>query len=67
MLLGFLLGQAFPGLQHNIEAIILLIVAFSLVPMVFEWWRHKKKAQAEADAQARSATSPVEVRDTDPR
>jgi membrane-associated protein len=67
MLLGFLLGQAFPALQHNIEAIILLIVAFSLVPMVFEWWRHKKKAQAEADAAARSTTPPVEVRDTDHR
>jgi membrane-associated protein len=64
MLLGFLLGQAFPGLQSNIEAIILLIVAFSLVPMVFEWWRHKKKAQAEAAA---GSPSQIEVRDTDPR
>ncbi|MDN5796103.1 MAG: VTT domain-containing protein [Intrasporangium sp.] len=48
ILLGFLLGQAFPALQHNIEAIILLIVAFSVIPMAFEWWRHKKKAAALA-------------------
>ncbi|WP_347353264.1 VTT domain-containing protein [Intrasporangium sp.] len=63
IVLGYLLGQVFPGLQHNIEAIILLIVAFSLVPMVFEWWRHKRKAAALAAAHGESAGSPTNVAD----
>jgi membrane-associated protein len=67
MLLGFLLGQAIPGLQDHIEAIILLIVAFSLVPMVFEWGRHKKKAAALAgDAATDAAPGVVDPARTDP-
>lgn len=69
MLLGFLLGQAIPGLQDHIEAIILLIVAFSLVPMVFEWWRHKKKAAAvaaELGEAAKDLADPART-DSDPR
>ncbi|MDN5763461.1 MAG: VTT domain-containing protein [Microlunatus sp.] len=56
MVLGYVLGQAFPALQHNIEALILLIVAFSLIPMVFEWWRHKRKAAAIATEVGDAAT-----------
>ncbi len=42
-LLGFFLGNiAF--LKNNIEAIALVIVAFSLVPVLFEWWRHRRRA-----------------------
>ncbi len=79
ILLGYFLGQAIPGLQHNIEAIILLIVAFSVLPMVFEWLRHKRKAAARAKGQSQiptqtraqdapaPRTTPLEVSDPDPR
>jgi membrane-associated protein len=69
MVLGYGLGHTFPALQHNIEAIILLIVAFSLVPMVFEWWRHKKKAAAiagELGEAAQDLADPART-DSDPR
>lgn len=39
-----LLGHALGGIQvihDNLEAAILLIVAFSVLPMVIEWWRHR--------------------------
>lgn len=40
-LLGYALGNiAF--LKHNIEAAVLVIVLFSVTPMVFEWWRHRR-------------------------
>jgi membrane-associated protein len=66
MVLGHVLGQAFPGLQHNIEALILLIVAFSLVPMVFEWWRHKRKAAAIAGELGDAAKDVVDSASADP-
>ncbi|WP_240938018.1 VTT domain-containing protein [Nocardioides sp. JQ2195] len=47
-LLGYFLG-GIEFLQHNIEAAILVIVAISVLPMVFEWWRHRKEAAAAID------------------
>lgn len=41
VLLGFFLGTV-PLVKENLEAAILLIVAFSVLPMVFEYWRHKR-------------------------
>jgi membrane-associated protein len=41
-----LLGYAVGGnqlIQDNLEAALLLIVAFSTIPMAFEWWRHRKE------------------------
>ncbi|HHU09062.1 MAG TPA: DedA family protein [Intrasporangiaceae bacterium] len=40
-----LLGHALGGIEFihdNLEAAILLIVAFSVMPMVFEYWRHRR-------------------------
>jgi membrane-associated protein len=48
-LLGFFLGNAFPSLVHDIDKLILAIVAFSVIPMVWEWWRHKRTASPRAD------------------
>jgi membrane-associated protein len=45
-LLGFFLGQAFPGLTKNIEYAILLIVVVSLLPMVYEYLKHRREAKA---------------------
>ncbi len=45
-LLGYFLGRAFPALQDKLEIVILLIVAVSVVPMVIEYLRHRKAANA---------------------
>lgn len=46
-LLGYFLGNI-PGvgdfLGENIDYAILLIIAVSLVPVIIEWWRHKRNA-----------------------
>lgn len=47
-LLGFFLGQAFPSLTKNIEYAILLIVLVSLLPMIYEFLKHRREAKAVA-------------------
>ena len=48
-LLGYFLGSAFPGLGENIDKAIIVILAFSLLPVVWEWWRHRRTNAPEAD------------------
>ena len=43
-LLGYFLGSAFPALGENIDKAIIAILAFSLVPIVYEWWKHRRQA-----------------------
>ena len=47
-LLGYFLG-GIDFLQQNLEAAILVIVLVSVLPMVFEWWKHRKDALAMVD------------------
>lgn len=47
-LIGYFLG-GIELLQQNIEAAILVIVFVSVLPMVFEWWKHRKEAVAMVD------------------
>jgi membrane-associated protein len=42
MLLGYFLGDAFPTLGESIDKLIIVIVAFSLIPVAIEWWRHRR-------------------------
>jgi membrane-associated protein len=44
-LLGYFTGNI-PFIKRNFEAVILLIVFFSLLPIVFEWWRNMKSSPA---------------------
>ena len=30
---------------------VLVILAFSVVPVLYEWWRHRRTAPAEHDAE----------------
>lgn len=50
-LLGYFLGNI-PGvgdfLGENIDYAILVIIAVSLLPVVFEWWRHKRKPEGSS-------------------
>ncbi len=41
--LGYFLGGV-TFLQKNIEYAVVLIVLVSVLPMVFEWWRHKRQS-----------------------
>ncbi|GAB3872547.1 DedA family protein [Terrabacter terrigena] len=47
-LLGYFLGQAFPWISDKLEIAILLIVAVSVLPMVFEVVKHRRQAKAMA-------------------
>lgn len=42
LLLGYTLGQAFPSLGENIDKALLVILAFTVVPIAYEWWRHRR-------------------------
>ncbi len=59
--LGYWLGQTFPTLGENIDKAILVILAFSIIPIAYEWLKHKRAARralheivdpASADIQA---------------
>jgi membrane-associated protein len=46
-LLGYFLGSAFPALGENIDKAILVILAFTLTPFVYEYWKHRRRTAAE--------------------
>jgi membrane-associated protein len=48
MLAGYFLGAAFPKLGENIDVAMVAILAFSLIPVAVEWWRHRGARQADA-------------------
>ncbi|WP_246000116.1 DedA family protein [Nocardioides pocheonensis] len=45
-LLGYFLGSAFPGLGSNIDKATIAILAFSVIPVVYEWWKHRRHRAA---------------------
>ncbi len=47
-LLGYFLGAAFPTLGENIDKAVLVILIFSVVPIAYEWWRHRRTTAPEA-------------------
>lgn len=47
-LIGYFLGDAVEGLEKNLEAAILLIVAISVLPMAYEWLKHRRQAKTTA-------------------
>ena len=48
-LAGFFLGAAFPSLGENIDKAIIVIIGVSLLPIAWEWWRHRRTNAPEAD------------------
>jgi membrane-associated protein len=48
-MLGYFLGAAFPTLGENIDKAIILILAFSVLPIAWEWWRHKRTSGPAAE------------------
>lgn len=49
LLLGYFLGQAFPALGENIDKALLVILSFTVVPIAWEWWRHRRTSSRRAD------------------
>lgn len=52
LLLGYFLGRVpvvGPFLSDNIDYAILVILAFSAIPIAYEWWRHKRTSGPEAE------------------
>jgi membrane-associated protein len=45
-LAGYFLGS-FPWVRHNLEKVVLLIVFVSVMPIVVEYFRNRKKVEAE--------------------
>lgn len=45
--LGYWLGRSFPGIADNLELAVIVIVAFSLIPIAVEILRHRRGAAAE--------------------
>jgi membrane-associated protein len=41
-LLGFFLGQTFPALGENIDYAVIAILAFSVIPVAYEWLKHRR-------------------------
>jgi membrane-associated protein len=68
-LLGYFLGSAFPSLGENIDKAVIAILAFSLLPIVYEWWRHRRTTSPEADDNDADGVPDRNISgfDTDPR
>ncbi|MCA0321784.1 MAG: VTT domain-containing protein [Actinobacteria bacterium] len=45
VLVGYFLGAAFPVLGEQIDKAVIVIVLLSVLPMLFEWWKHRKEAK----------------------
>ncbi|GAB3793237.1 DedA family protein [Nocardioides ungokensis] len=51
-MLGYFLGSAFPALGQNLDKAIIAILAFSLIPVAYEWWKHSRHEAASESDQA---------------
>ena len=64
MLAGYFLGAAFPTLGENIDKAMIVILAFSIIPIGYEWWRnrhshgHARDRTDEAQAPSQGASKP---------
>jgi membrane-associated protein len=46
-LLGVWLGTSFPFVEKNIDLIIIVIVALSILPMLIEYLKHRRARKAQ--------------------
>lgn len=57
-MLGFFLGQTFPALGRNIDYAVIAILLFSVIPVAYEWWKHRRNGKAASKAS--SAAGPAD-------
>ncbi len=48
-LVGYFLGEAVPVLSDHLELAVLLIVGVSVLPMVYEYWKHRREVHESAE------------------
>ena len=60
-LAGYFLGNAFPGLGENIDKAIILILAFSVIPIAYEWWRHRRTSGPSGDDKDHDGRPDVDI------
>ena len=62
LLLGYTLGQAFPSLGENIDKALIAILAFTVIPIAWEWVRHRRhgRNRQRGDAAQMQASEPAE-------
>ena len=46
-LIGYFLGAAFPAIGENIDYVTIAILAFTVVPLVYEWFKHRHHTDDE--------------------
>jgi membrane-associated protein len=66
-LLGYFLGQTFPWLKDNIDYAILAILAFSVVPIAYEWWRHRRTSGKRAEDNDHDGIPDIDITGADTR
>jgi membrane-associated protein len=64
-LLGFFLGSAFPDLASNIDKAIVVIVAVSVIPVAYEWRKHRRSAATGRDAATSTTPGDAPVSDVE--
>ena len=64
VLLGYFLGETFPALGENIDYAVLAILAFSVIPLTYEWLKHRRSARREKGKPA--GTDAPDAGNTDP-
>jgi len=62
-LLGFFLGRKFPTLADNIDYAVLAILAFSVIPFVYEWVKHRRHSHKHGEPPVAPAPEPAEAAD----
>ena len=59
--LGYFLGSAFPTLGENIDKAIIVILAFSVIPVLYEWWKHRRQVDhVVEDSLDQAVDQPIE-------
>jgi membrane-associated protein len=41
--MGYFLGRSFPAIGKNIDYAMIAILAFTVIPLAFEGWRHRNR------------------------
>jgi membrane-associated protein len=60
-LLGYFLGAAIPALGENIDYVTLAILAFTAIPVAWEWWRHKRPGAKKPHDAEPAGAAPAEA------
>ena len=50
-LIGYYLGRI-PGIDKNIDIVVIIVIFLSFLPIIFEWWRNKRKNSQAIQAQS---------------